>query len=65
MFLGGILPTANALIARLAAVSHRGLAFGLTASETALGSCLGPLMGGSIAATAGLRWVFVVTGALF
>ncbi len=65
MFLGGILPTANALVGRLVPASERGLVYGLTASATFLGNSLGPLTGGVVAATLGLRWVFVVTaGAL-
>ncbi|HEX4112739.1 MAG TPA: MFS transporter [Stellaceae bacterium] len=65
MFIGGILPTANALVGRMVAASDRGLVFGLTASATFLGNSLGPLTGGAVAATAGLRWVFLVTaGAL-
>lgn len=65
MFVGGILPTANALVGRLVPANHRGLAYGVTASATFLGSFLGPFTGGSIAAAFGNPWVFVVTGALF
>lgn len=64
MFIGGILPTANALVGRLAPREHRGSVFGLTASATFLGNSLGPLTGGAVAATLGLRWVFLVTGAV-
>ena len=64
MFVGGILPTANALIARSAAPGQRGAVLGLTASATFLGSSIGPLVGGSVAAAFGLRWVFLVTGAM-
>jgi DHA1 family multidrug resistance protein-like MFS transporter len=61
MFVGGILPTANALVGRLAPPEHRGMIFGLTASATFLGNSLGPLTGGAVAASLGLRWVFLVT----
>jgi len=64
MFIGGILPTANALVGRLAPPEHRGTVFGLTASATFLGNSLGPLTGGAVAASLGLRWVFLVTGAV-
>ncbi len=64
MFIGGILPTANALVGRLVPASERGLIYGLTASATFLGNSLGPLTGGAVAATLGLRWVFLVTAAL-
>lgn len=61
MFVGGILPTANALVGRLAGRERRGLVYGATASATFLGGFLGPLSGGAVAAAFGLRWVFVMT----
>ncbi len=64
LFIGGILPTANALVGRLAASGDRGLVYGITASAMFLGSSLGPLSGGIIAATVGLNWVFLVTATL-
>jgi DHA1 family multidrug resistance protein-like MFS transporter len=64
LFIGGILPTANALIGRSVARENRGTIYGLTASATFLGNSLGPLSGGAIAAGFGIRWVFVVTAAL-
>lgn len=64
MFIGGILPTANALVGRMAPPEHRGTVFGMTASATFLGNSLGPLTGGAVAASLGLRWVFLVTGAV-
>ena len=61
LFIGGILPTANALIGRSVPREHRGTIYGLTASATFLGNSLGPLSGGVIAAGMGIRWVFAVT----
>jgi DHA1 family multidrug resistance protein-like MFS transporter len=61
LFIGGILPTANALVGRMVPASERGLIFGLTATATFFGNSLGPLTGGAVAATIGLRWVFLVT----
>ena len=63
-FIGGILPTANALIGRMVPATARGFVYGLSASASFLGIALGPLTGGVVAASAGLRWVFVVTAAL-
>lgn len=63
-FIGGILPTANALIGRLVPASSRGFVYGLSSSASFLGIALGPLTGGVVAASAGLRWVFVVTAVL-
>jgi DHA1 family multidrug resistance protein-like MFS transporter len=61
LFIGGILPTANALIGRSVSRENRGTVYGLTASATFMGNSLGPLTGGGIAAGFGIRWVFVVT----
>ena len=64
LFVGGILPTANALVGRLAPAGDRGSVYGVTASAMFLGQSLGPLSGGAIAATLGLHWVFLVTAVL-
>jgi MFS transporter, DHA1 family, multidrug resistance protein len=64
LFIGGILPTANALIGRMVPRSDRGAVYGMTSSATFLGNSMGPLTGGAIAASFGLRWVFLITAAL-
>ena len=64
LFVGGILPTANALVGRLAPAGDRGTVYGITAAAMFLGQSLGPLSGGAIAATLGLHWVFLVTAIL-
>ena len=64
LFIGAIVPTANALIGRMVPRSDRGTVYGMTASATFLGNSFGPLSGGAIAASFGLRWVFLVTSAL-
>jgi DHA1 family multidrug resistance protein-like MFS transporter len=64
LFIGGILPTANALIGRSVARENRGTIYGMTSSATFLGNSLGPLLGGGIAAGFGIRWVFVVMAML-
>jgi DHA1 family multidrug resistance protein-like MFS transporter len=61
LFIGGILPTANALVGRLVPRAERGTVYGITASAMFLGNSLGPLSGGAVAAAFGLRWVFVIT----
>ena len=64
LFIGGILPTANALVGRLVPRAQRGTVYGITSSAMFLGTSLGPLSGGAVAAAFGLRWVFLVTGAV-
>jgi MFS transporter, DHA1 family, multidrug resistance protein len=64
LFIGGILPTANALVGRLVPRAQRGTVYGITSSAMFLGNSLGPLSGGAVAAAFGLHWVFLVTGAV-
>jgi DHA1 family multidrug resistance protein-like MFS transporter len=61
IFIGGILPTANALVGRLSPPGDRGLVYGMTASATFLGGFFGPFTGGAVASLLGIRWVFGVT----
>ena len=61
-FVGGMLPSANALIALQAPREAQGAAFGLSSTASALGHALGPLLGAVLATTLGLRSVFVVAG---
>jgi DHA1 family multidrug resistance protein-like MFS transporter len=64
LFLGGVLPTANALIGRLFPLERRAQVFGLTSSATFLGMFTGPLLGGAIAAHFGFEAVFITIGLL-
>lgn len=64
LFVGGILPTANALVGRLAPYGDKGAVYGATASAMFLGGSLGPLSGGAISAVVGVRFVFLVGAAL-
>ena len=64
LFIGAIVPTANALIGRMVSRGDRGTVYGMTSSATFLGNSLGPLTGGAIAASFGLRWVFLITAGL-
>ena len=74
IFDGGLLPAANALIASRTPdgsdgkpASHgggHGTTYGLVYLANGLGFALGPLSGGVLAATLGLRSVFIVTAAI-
>lgn len=64
IFLGGILPTANALVGRLARRSERGQIYGLTSTAQFFGRFCGPLLGGTVAAHFGFAAVFIVIGSL-
>ena len=61
---GGLIPSANALIAHLTPVERRGAIFGLTAAISAVGGVVGPLAGAVLATGLGFRATFVVSGAL-
>ncbi|MBV9168522.1 MAG: MFS transporter [Chloroflexi bacterium] len=68
IFDGGLLPSANAFIAsstsRKGDSSSHGTTYGLVNLANGMGFALGPLSGGLIAASLGLRSVFFVTAAI-
>lgn len=64
VFLGGIVPTANAWIGRLFPAENRGMVYGLSYSASFTGMFIGPLFGGFLAARLGFGSVFLVTGGL-
>jgi MFS transporter, DHA1 family, multidrug resistance protein len=65
IFLGGLMPTANALIAGLVPKEKRGAAFGFSAMASSAASAVAPLAGAGITAGFGMRPVFFATGALY
>jgi DHA1 family multidrug resistance protein-like MFS transporter len=64
LFLGGIIPTANAWIGRLFPAENRGMVYGLSYSASFTGMFFGPLFGGFLAARLGFGAVFFATGGL-
>lgn len=65
LFLGGLMPSANALLAQVVPRERRGAAFGLTAAATAMANAVGPLAGAAIATHWGMRAIFPATAAFF
>ncbi len=61
IFLGGTIPSINAMIALRADPEKQGSIYGLSTSISAVGTALGPMMGSGIAAFAGFPPIFVVT----
>ena len=57
--------SSNALVGLSVPRSQQGIAYGVAQSANALGSGLGPLIGGSLASLIGLRSVLGVTGGFF
>src|SRR5690606_20335116 len=65
LFLGGILPAANSLIARRASPEERGKVFSFTHSAVFWGNFAGPLFGGIGASLFGIRIMLGVTALFF
>ena len=62
IFLGGVVPTANAMIGRLTPAADRGRIFGIASSAMFFGQFLGPIAGGAISAAFGIPAMFIVAG---
>ena len=63
-FVGGNLPSANALIAQRAEQGKQGSIYGLSSSISSGSNALGPVIGASIAMTAGFGAVFLTTAGI-
>jgi DHA1 family multidrug resistance protein-like MFS transporter len=62
IFFGVLIPATNVLVGLVTPGEMRGSAYGLTASATAMGSAVGPLLGSAIAASFGIPSIFLATG---
>ena len=62
LFAGGLIPAANALIARVTDDSQRGVVFVLMNTAGSVGGFAGPLAGAGLAGVFGIRATFVLTG---
>jgi len=63
-FLGGTMPSVNALIATMADRKRQGATFGLSSSISSAGMALGPAVGSGLATAFGYRSVFFTTSAI-
>ncbi|HYM50312.1 MAG TPA: MFS transporter [Candidatus Limnocylindrales bacterium] len=61
LFFGVLIPATNAMVGLGTPGNLRGSAYGLTSSATAMGNAIGPLIGSVLAATLGLRAIFIAT----
>ena len=61
---GGLIPSANALIANLTLVKRREAIVGLTTALSAVGGFVGPLVGAFLATGLGFRATFIACGTL-
>jgi len=65
LFSGGMMPTANALLARSSDSSRRGFVFGVSTSVQAAARAVGPALGAGVANLWGLSSVFLVSAGMF
>ena len=65
MFMGGIMPTANALLARSTPPGRRGGVLGFSAGAQAGGNALGPTVGAAVANAFGMSSSFFATSVVF
>ncbi len=64
IFIAGLMPTINTIVQRNTAEQARGGIYGIFQSGLLLGNMAGPLLGGLMAASLGLRTIFGITAAL-
>lgn len=64
LFIGGMIPSLNVLVKKLAPPQMLATAFGINSSSVFLGNLIGPLIGSTVAASLGIRNVFYVTMAI-
>lgn len=65
LFLGGLMPSTNALLVGLVPSRRRGAAFGLAGTAVSLANAAGPLSGAFFGGALGMRSVFFVTALLY
>jgi MFS transporter, DHA1 family, multidrug resistance protein len=63
-FVGGNIPSANALIAQRTPPGKQGSIYGLSASTSSASNALGPFIGASVALMAGYETVFLTTASI-
>ncbi|HHS7462856.1 TPA: multidrug efflux MFS transporter [Salmonella enterica] len=61
---GAMLPAVQTLLVKYSSDQITGRIFGYNQSFMYLGNVVGPLMGATVSAMAGFRWVFIVTAAI-
>jgi len=64
LFIGGMIPSLNVLVKKLAPKNIQATAFGFNSSALFLGNFIGPLIGSTVAAAFDIRVVFYVTMAI-
>jgi len=65
IFVSGVLPTINSIVQRSTPEKDRGGIYGIFQSGLLVGNTAGPLLGGVLAASLGLRAIFLITTGIF
>lgn len=65
IFVSGVMPTINTIVQRSTSEKDRGGIYGIFQSGLLLGNVAGPLIGGVLAASLGLRSIFLITTGIF
>ena len=65
IFLGGLIPSVNALVRRFTPDGMEGRAFSFNSSMLSLGNMIGPIVGGLVSGWIGIGGVFLISSALF
>jgi DHA1 family multidrug resistance protein-like MFS transporter len=64
MCIGGMLPSVNSLIRQYAPKGMESRTYGYSNSSLFLGGMIGPIAGGMLASSFGLKWLFLIAGIL-
>jgi len=65
IFIAGVMPTINSIVQRSTVEKDRGGIYGIFQSGLLVGSTAGPLLGGLLSASLGLRAIFLITTGIF
>jgi len=63
-FMGGLIPTVNALVRKYTPDGKESRAFGFNTSALSLGNMMGPVIGGALSGWIGIEGLFVLSGIL-
>jgi DHA1 family multidrug resistance protein-like MFS transporter len=65
VFVSGVIPTINTIVQRSTSEKDRGGIYGIFQSALLVGNMAGPLIGGFLSASLGLRWIFLINALIF
>jgi len=65
LFVGGLVPSVNALLRKSAPIEMQGTVFGFNQMANSMGSVIGPIFGSFVASHFGIQDIFYFTSALF